>query len=201
MKTTDVILSMTVKIIVMKKDVVYVRLNNYSQFVPTLPHDHTYVQMLSFLLLYAWSKKEDKISAPVYFKKVIVYTALPFFSAVNYFWSIGLVLGLSFLSLLVGIPTCIGVIVCYRKRKRTYHRLQSQDHVITATPSTGASVDTSNQTASMANPVFHAQPQYSQQPQQPVDQLSSEDTSPSSTATATTQQPSQVIFFTAHIVI
>ena len=128
---------------------------------------------------------------------MIGYTALPIFSAVNYFWTVGLVLGLMFLSLLVGIPTCIGVIVCYRKRKRTYHRLQSQDHVITATPSTGASVDTSNQTATMANPVFHAQPQYSQQSQQPVGQLSSEDTSPSSTATAipslTTQQPSQVI--------
>ena len=128
---------------------------------------------------------------------MIGYTALPFFSAVNFFGIIGLVLGLIILTLLVGIPTCIGVIVCYRKRKRTYRQFQNQDHIDTATPATGASVDTSNQTASMANPVFHAQPQYSQQPQQPVGQLSSEDTLPSSTATAipslTTQQPSQVI--------
>ena len=106
----------------------------------------------------------------------------------NRFWIVILVLGLIILSLTIAIPTCIGVIVRYRKRKRTYHRLQSQDHdVITATPSTGAP---SNQTASMANPVFQAQPQYSQQP---VDQLSYKDTSPSTTATATTQQPSQVI--------
>ena len=122
---------------------------------------------------------------------MIGYIALPFFSAVKYFWILGVALGLI---LTIGIPTCIGVTVCYRKRKKTYRRLQNQDHIDTATPATGASVDTSNQTASMANPVLHAQPQYPQQPQQPVGQLN---TSPSSTATAiqslTTQQPSQVI--------
>ena len=32
----------------------YCKTYHYSQFVPTLPPDHTYVQMLSFLLLYAW---------------------------------------------------------------------------------------------------------------------------------------------------
>ena len=124
---------------------------------------------------------------------MIGYIALPFFSAVNYFWTEALVLGLIILSLLVGIPSCIGGIVCYR----TYYQFQNRDHVVTPTPATGASVDTSNQTATIANPVFHAQPHLSQQSQQPVGQLSSEDTSPSSTATAipslTTQQPSQVI--------
>ena len=115
----------------------------------------------------------------------------------KYFGILGLVLGLIFLSLIIGVPTCIGVVVCYRKRKRTYRRLQNQDDVVTATPATGGSVVTSNQTASTANPVVHAQPQYPQQPQQPaaVDQLCSQDTS--STApdipSLTTQQPSQVI--------
>ena len=123
-----------------------------------------------------------------------VYNSTVIFSAVKYFGILGIVLGVFFLSLTIGVPTCIGVIVCYRKRKRTYYRLQN-DHVVATTPATGGSVVTLNQTASTANPVFHAQPQYPQQPQQPVGQFTSQNASFTATAipSLTTQQPSQVI--------
>ena len=165
-----------------------------SLYTRCLPIIHIFKCCPSYCYILGERKKINH--AAVYLKKVIGYIALPFFSAVKYFEILGIVLGLV---LIIGIPTCIGITVCYRKRKRTYRRFQNQDHVVIATPATGASVDTSNQTAIMANPVFHAQPQYSQQSQQPVDQLSSEDTSPYSTVSAIpsliTQQPSQVIFF------
>ena len=77
--------------------------------------------------------------------------------------AVGLTFGLIFLLCIVGVPICIGVIICYKSSR---HPLRTR--VITTTPTTGATAVTSNQTTSTANTSFHAQPQYPQRPQPPV---------------------------------
>ena len=81
LKATDVILSMTVKIIVMKKDVVYtVRLTIIVSLYPhCLPIIHMFKCCPSYCYMLGERKKIKINHAPVYLKKVIGYTALPFF--------------------------------------------------------------------------------------------------------------------------
>ena len=79
---------------------------------------------------------------------------------------VGLTFGVIFLLCIVGVPICIGVVICYTTNKSSHRPLRT--HVVATTPATGATVVTSNQTTSTANPNLYAQPQYPQQPQPPV---------------------------------
>ena len=78
----------------------------------------------------------------------------------------GLTVSLLLLLLFIGIPICIVVIIYYSTIRRSQRPLRTC--VVATTPATGATVVTSNQTTSAANPSFFAQPQYPQQPQPPV---------------------------------
>ena len=79
---------------------------------------------------------------------------------------VGLTFGVIFLLCIVGVPICIGVVICYTTNKSSQRPLQTR--VVATTPATGPTVVTSNQTTSMTNPNLYAQPQYPQQPQPPV---------------------------------
>ena len=108
--------------------------------------------------------------------------------------AVGLTVGLIFLLFIVGVPICIGVIICYTTNKSSRRALRT--HVVATTPATGTTVVTSNQTTSTANPNLYAQPQYPQQPQQPVykdAQLSFQEPPPSYDALTAAANPTQQI--------
>ena len=79
--------------------------------------------------------------------------------------AVGLSVGLTFMSLIIGIPICFGVIVCYKVHRS---RRPLQDNVVATTPATGATVVTPNQTTPTANPNVYVQSQHPQQPQEAV---------------------------------
>ena len=79
---------------------------------------------------------------------------------------VGLTFGVIFLLCIIGVPICIGVVICYTTNKSSHRPLRT--HVVATTPATGATVVTSNQTTSMTNPNIYTQSQYPQQPQPPV---------------------------------
>ena len=110
---------------------------------------------------------------------------MAFFSAVHVGIIVGVTVSAIFLLLIIGIPICIGVTVCYTSSRRRYQPLQT--HVVATT---GATVATSNQPA-MANPVVNVHSQ------QPNTRLISHEAPPSYAATTATaypfQQPPQVI--------
>ena len=117
---------------------------------------------------------------------------------------IGLTVGLLFLLIFIGVSTCIGLIVCYKKKR------SRQIHAAATTPATRATIVTPNQTISMTNPNLYVQSQHSQQPQPPVlytqpqyrqqpvykdahDQLSFQEPPPSYDAVTAAANPTQEI--------
>ena len=109
-----------------------------------------------------------------------------FFSAtVNVAMAVGITVGVIFLLLIVGVPICIGVSICYATNRRRYQPLQA--HVVATT---GATVVTSRST--VTNPV-----------PQPNTRLISHEAPPSYAATTATaypfQQPPQVISLLQHL--
>ena len=102
-----------------------------------------------------------------------------FFSAANVGLIVGVTVGMFFLLLFIGVPICVGVVICYATNRRRYQPLQTQ---VVAT--TGATVVTSNP-PTMANRVVNV---YSQQPNT---RLISHVAPPSYAATTATAFPSQ----------
>ena len=82
--------------------------------------------------------------------------------------AVGLTIGVLLLIPFIGIPVCIGIKICYSSNGRSQRPLRIRTRVVATTPTTGATVVTSNQTTAMTNPSLYAQPQYPQQPQPPV---------------------------------
>ena len=83
----------------------------------------------------------------------------------------GLTSGVIFLVCIVGGPLCIvgvvrDVMISYKTNRSSQRPLRT--HVVSTTPATGATVDTSNQTTSTANTNLYAQSQHPQQPQPSV---------------------------------
>lgn len=77
--------------------------------------------------------------------------------------AVGLSFGLTFMSLIIGIPICFGVIVCYKVHRS---RRPLQDNVVATTPATGDTVVTPNQTTPTAIPNLYVQSQHPQRPEQ-----------------------------------
>ena len=105
---------------------------------------------------------------------------------------VGLIVGVLFLLIFIGVSICIGVIVCYKKKRKT--------RAVSTTPATGATTVTLNQTMSMTNTNLYSQPPLlytqPQQPQQPVykdAQLSSQEPPPSYDAVTGAANPTQQI--------
>ena len=116
---------------------------------------------------------------------------------------VGLTVGLLILLFFIGIPICIGVVVCYSTKRRRRSRHPTRTHVVATTPATGATVVTSNQTTSMTNPNIYTQSQYPQGPMYKEAQLSSQEPPPPPSYDAVTAaaNPTQQIPLVIYVIV